>query len=350
MSEDILGIGIIGCGVIAPAHIESFRLHKGVRVVALCDTIPERAKELASRYGIDQVDTSLEDLLARKDVHAVSVCTGHADHVSHILPALAAGKHVLCEKPLATRTEDLDAIVEAAAKQSLVAAGIFQHRFDASYRFLHDCVREKRIGDLVHVSAQLNCFRSRDYYTGSPWRGRSKSEGGSFLINQAIHFLDLIIWIGGGVRSVAAVMANLGHEGIIETEDTASLSMELKSGALASFHGTSASHLNWATRFELVGREAVLTIEDGRLVGVHARDEQLGEALQRSADELEEAQRLAAVKSHYGPSHPRMIADFVESIQLKRPPQIPFSEARKAVDLVLAAYQSAACGKRVILE
>ncbi len=350
MNEDPLGIGIVGCGVIAPAHIESFQLHDGARVVAVCDTVPERAKALAERYGIEHADVSLADLLAREDVHAVSVCTGHADHASQVIAALEAGKHVLCEKPLATRTQDLDAMVEAAAKQSLVAEGVFQHRFDACYRFLCECVREKRIGDLVHIDAHLNCYRSQEYYTDSPWRGRSLSEGGSLLINQAIHFLDQILWIGQGVRSVAAITANLGHEGVIDTEDTASLSMELKSGALASFHGSSASHLSWSSRFQVVGKEAVLTVEDGHLVGIQARDPQLAAELQAAADELEEAQRLSAVKSHYGPSHPRMIADFVESIRLKRSPQVPFSEARKAVDLVLAAYRSAGSGKRVILE
>lgn len=350
MSEKPLGVGIIGCGVIAPAHIESFQCCDGVFVDALCDVDGARADKLAKQYGIPRIVTDLAELVDTEGIAAVSVCSGHAEHAGAIVRAAEAGKHILCEKPLATRKEDLDLLESLEGRHpALVLEGVFQHRFDAVYRFIREAVQLGRLGTLLHIDAGLSCHRPDDYYLDSNWRGAWDSEGGSLLINQAIHFLDLIGWIGGGVKTVSAITRNLAHHGVIETEDTASLSMELAGGALASFHGSSGSHRVWASRFSVVGTEAAMTVEDGRVVDIMARSDGLADDLRTAAKELEEAVRLSSVKSHYGPSHPRMIADFVDAIRMRRRPGIPFSEARKAVDLVLAAYRSDRGGRRVTL-
>ncbi len=351
MNTDPLSVGIIGCGVIAPPHIESFQACEGVEVLALCDPQVDKARKLADQYGIPHAVASVEQLVAMDGLHAVSVCSGHSAHAAAVIRAAEAGRHVLCEKPLATRGEDLDALEKLEQDHpSLVLEGVFQHRFDACYRFVREAVEHGHLGRLLFIDAHLSCHRPRDYYFDSDWRGRWETEGGSLLINQAIHFLDLVGWAGGGVKSVSAVTRNLAHEGLIETEDTAVLSMELGSGALGSFHGSSGSHRNWSSRMHFVGTEAEIIVEDGRVATVLARSEALAQELRTGADELEEAARLSSVKSHYGTSHPRMIADFVDSIRRGRRPAVPFAEARKAVDLVLAAYRSCREGRRVTLE
>ncbi|MCC5806798.1 MAG: Gfo/Idh/MocA family oxidoreductase [Opitutales bacterium] len=351
MNTDTISVGIIGCGVIAPPHIESFRSCEGVEVLAVCDPQVEKARKLADQYGIPRVAASLEELLAMDGLHAVSVCSGHAEHAAAVTRAAEADKHVLCEKPLATHGEDLDALEKLERDfPALVFEGVFQHRFDACYRFVREVVQHGHLGPLLLIDAHLSCHRSRDYYLDSDWRGRWETEGGSLLINQAIHFLDLVGWVGGGVKSVNAVTRNLAHENLIETEDTAVLSMELGSGALGSFHGSSGSHRKWSSRMHFVGTDAEIIVEDGRVASVLARSEALAGELRTGAEELEEATRLASVKSHYGPSHPRMIADFIDSIRRGRQATVPFAEARKAVDLVLAAYRSCREGRSVTLE
>lgn len=351
MNTEPLAVGIVGCGVIAPPHIESFQSCERVEVVALCDTHLEKARKLAGQYGIPHVVASVEELVAMEEIHAVSVCSDHAEHAAAVTRAAEAGKHVLCEKPLATRGVDLDALVKLERDNpSLVFEGVFQHRFDACYRFVREAVQFGHLGRLLLIDAHLSCHRSREYYLDSDWRGRWETEGGSLLINQAIHFLDLVSWIGGDVKSVNAVTRNLAHENLIETEDTAVLSMELGSGALGSFHGSSGSHRKWSSRMNFVGTEAEIVVEDGRVTTVLARSEERAAELRAGISELEETSRLASVKSHYGTSHPRMIADFVDSIRRGRHPGVPFSDARKAVDLVLAAYKSSREGRTVTLE
>ncbi len=350
-STEPLSVGIIGCGVIAPPHIESFQACERVEVLALCDPQTHKARKLADQYGIACVADSVDELLAMDGLHAVSVCSGHAEHAATAAQAAKAGKHVLCEKPLAVSTEELDALEKLEQDHpSLVFEGVFQHRFDACYRFVREAVQLGHVGRLLLIDAHLSCHRPREYYLDSDWRGAWATEGGSLLINQAIHFLDLTSWIGGGVRSVNALTRNLGHEDVIETEDTAVLSMALGSGALGSFHGSSGSQRPWTSRMHFVGTEAEIIVEDGRVASVLARSEALGKELRRGADELEEATRLASVRTHYGPSHPRMIADFVDSIRRGHRPAIPFAEARKAVDLVLAAYRSCREGRNITLE
>ncbi|MCC5842052.1 MAG: Gfo/Idh/MocA family oxidoreductase [Opitutales bacterium] len=349
--SDSIGVAIIGCGVIAPAHIESYGRLPGVTVRALCDLDIAKAKTLGHEYGITEALQDAESLWTRSDIQAVSVCTDHASHAPLVIAALQAGKHVLCEKPLAISPEQLDGM-EAAARAAphLVATGVLQHRFDAIFLWVRGVVRSGRLGELLFTQGSLLCQRPDAYYAESPWRGRLASEGGSLLINQAIHFLDLQQWIGGGVAEVMATMGNRGHPGLIETEDTASLSFRLRDGAMGSFAASSAAHAVWDFSLSFCGTKGTLTVRNGHLAEANFSDRQLTENLKQEAHALEEAERVEAAKLHYGPSHPRQIADFIDAIRSGRSPAIPLAEARKANDFVLAAYASARSGKQLTLE
>lgn len=346
--SDSIGVAIIGCGVIAPAHIQSYQRLPGVTVRTLCDLDLAKAKALGEAHGIAEAVQNAESLWSRSDIQAVSICTDHASHAPLVIAALRAGKHVLCEKPLAISKEQLDEM-EAAARAAphLVATGVLQHRFDAIFVWVRDVIRSGRLGQMLFTQGSLLCQRPDAYYAESPWRGQLALEGGSLLINQAIHFLDLQQWLGGGVADVMAAMVNRGHPGLIETEDTASLSFRLCDGALGSFAASSAAHAVWDFSLSFCGTKGTLSVRNGHLAEAKFADRQLAEELKREAHALEEAERVEAAKLHYGPSHPRQIADFIDAIRTGRSPAIPLSEARKANDFVLAAYASARSGRQV---
>lgn len=335
-----LRVGIVGCGVIAPTHVEGYRGLDGVTVAALCDLVPEKAHRLAERIGDPkpEIFDDYRKLLASGKVDALSVCTDHRSHEEISIAALEAGISVLCEKALSTERTSLDRMAAAAERAEAVAAGVFQHRFDPVYGRLREFLREEKLGRVVNANLSHQCYRSHAYYRGDEWRGTWLGEGGSLLINQTIHFLDLLQWMLGGAQEVRSVFANLGHEDVIETEDSAALALRFGNGALGAVSASSASHLTWQVRMEIVGTEGLLAFKDGKLQECCFNDDALADKAREFLDGGPEFAASPSGRDYYGSSHPAQIRDFVHAIREGRPPKVPFTEARKAVDLVLSAY------------
>ncbi|NBD38216.1 MAG: Gfo/Idh/MocA family oxidoreductase [Verrucomicrobia bacterium] len=339
-AEATLRVGIIGCGVIAPTHVESYRGLDGVTVAALCDLVPEKARRLAERCDEPKPEI-FEDyrcLLRSGKVDAISVCTDHASHEEISLAALGAGISILCEKALSTDRASLDRMGAAAAGSTAVAAGVFQHRFDPVYQRLRDFLKAGRLGRIVNANLSHQSHRSHAYYRGDEWRGTWWGEGGSLLLNQTIHFIDLLQWMLDGAEEVRGLHANLGHEGVIETEDTAALALRFGNGALGAVSASSASHLTWHVRLEIVGTEGLLAFEDGELRECRFNDDALAEKARGLFAGEPEAASSPSGRAYYGSSHPAQIRDFVRAVRAGTPPRVSFAEARKAVDIVLSAY------------
>ena len=258
--------GIIGCGVIAPTHIQSYQRLPDVEVTAVCDLVPEKAKDLAEIFSIEKIYPTCQELLADPGIDAVSICTDHESHTAIAIDALKAGKHVICEKSLASNKENLAKMVEEAARHpELVASGVFQHRFDPSYLYLKELLEENTFGTLLTADLSVMCLRTEAYYKADSWRGTWAKEGGALLINQAIHFIDMISWVMGGVESISGAWKNLDHKGIIECEDTATASIIYRNGALGSLTASSASPLNWEPVMSFNGTKGSLTLINGKL-------------------------------------------------------------------------------------
>mgnify|MGYP000641175345 CR=1 FL=1 len=351
MASSELHVGIIGCGVVAPSHAEGYQRIPGVRITWACDLVESKARALADRFGIPHVTTDYRNVLKDPDLHAVSVCTDHASHADITVAALDAGKHVLCEKALAATSAGLDRIIAAERRHpELICSGVFQHRFDRVYQYVKRLIEERAFGDLLTASCKVLCLRTREYYQADRWRGTWEQEGGSVMINQAIHFVDVLQWVVGGVEAVAAAYANLTHGDVIETEDTAVATVRFRNGALGSILATSSSHLRWDPTFFFYGSRGTLELRNGRPLRVEfaepGRAQQVVHDLEACADRSSPT-RMG--KDYYGPSHPTQIADFVGAIRERRPAFIPAHEARKAVDLVLAMYASHREGRWIAL-
>ncbi|MHC4885497.1 MAG: Gfo/Idh/MocA family protein [Planctomycetota bacterium] len=340
MSADV-NVAIIGCGVIGPTHAEAFSRLEGVNRVVACDLEEAKAKKLAEEYGFARISTDVSEVFAAADVDAVSICTDHASHSALSIAALKAGKHVLCEKSLAASKEGLDAMLAAHEScPELVFSGIFQHRFEAINRILKRLVEEKAFGTLLTAGVQHRCLRTDAYYRADAWRGTWEQEGGSVLVNQAIHYVDLLGWIMGGVESLSGSHANFTHTDTIETEDTAVASLRFRNGALGTLEATCSSHLGWENKLFIHGSTGSIEINGMTPTKVEFEDAEQAERIRAELASCNEDAAAAEGKDYYGGGHPGQIADFVAAIREKRPPFVPAAEARHAVDIALAIYRS----------
>ncbi len=339
--------GIIGCGVIAPTHIEGYRKLPNAEVIHLCDLVPEKMEQLGEHYGIARRSQDYRKLLADPEVQLVSICTDHASHAQIAVDALNAGKHVVCEKSLGRTPEDCERMVAAAkAHPELVAAGIFQHRYEETNRALRELVASGDLGKLIMMNLAFSCKRTNAYYEKDAWRGTIAGEGGGLLINQAIHHLDELRFYFGDVEAVMACSANLTHQGVIEVEDTASFVVEFASGLFGTVSATNSSTVGWRTLLTIVGSKANLEFTNEVPTDIQAETPELTEAIkERLCGQREKIQ--TAGKSYYGSGHTAELNDVVNAIEEKRQPEIPFAEAANSSEFVLAVYESARTGKRV---
>jgi UDP-N-acetyl-2-amino-2-deoxyglucuronate dehydrogenase len=335
--------GVIGCGVVSLSHIDSYLQIEGSELVAICDLRKDRIEAARERHPdlTAKAYTSVDALLAESDVEAVSICTDHASHEEIFRKCLEAGKHVICEKALTTNRASLERMVRMGRESNLVTTGIFQHRFDSVYRACREIIEEELLGTLLTVSIQHQAFRANEYYTQDAWRGTWSGEGGSLLINQSIHFLDILQWLTGGVRSVSAHLDNLAHGNVIETEDTAAISMELGNGALATFAASTGSHRTWDSYMQLIGTDGDLHLENQTVTRCTHRDSAMAEKIQKRLGGIDDETGVARAKEYYGPSHPAQIEDFLNAVRSGGKPFVSLEDAAETVALVLAIYESA---------
>jgi len=343
-------VGIIGCGVIAPTHASAYRELPGVQLTWACDLVAERARKLAADFAIPQTACNFRRLLRAPDVDLVSVCTDHASHARIAVAALQAGRHVLCEKVLAHRSSGVDAIVNAAAaRPDRVCGGVFQHRFEPLNRRVRALIAEGALGVMLTASARLRCLRTNAYYAGDAWRGTWAREGGSVLINQAIHYIDALRWIMGGVSEVCGVHANRTHAGAIETEDTAAASVVFCSGAVGTIEATCSSHNGWESALFFQGDQGAIEIFNDRPARVDFKDAARGEQIRADLDAATRDTIEGPGKAYYGAGHPAQIADVVDAVRTGRPPFVTAASAAETADLVLGIYRSMRTGRRVTL-
>ncbi|HEY4151079.1 MAG TPA: Gfo/Idh/MocA family oxidoreductase [Chitinophagaceae bacterium] len=227
---------VIGCGRIAQRHAE--HIQQAGTLVAVCDVEKEKADKLAATYNAAAY-YSVADML-RQPTDVVCVCTPNGLHASHTIAALEAGCHVLCEKPMALRTEDCRAMIRAAENAGKKLFIVKQNRFNPPVAAVKKLLDEGRLG--VVYSIQVNCFWNRplSYYKDA-WRGTPELDGGP-LFTQFSHFIDLIYWLFGEVADATALKANFGHGAVIGFEDTGVVLLRLASGAIGTINYTLNSY------------------------------------------------------------------------------------------------------------
>ncbi|WP_456460933.1 Gfo/Idh/MocA family protein [Reichenbachiella sp.] len=230
--------GIVGCGRIAQRHAK--HIADNGDLIAVCDIDFNKAKQLAEEYGC-KAYASLEEMLASESqIDLMSICSPNGLHAAHSISCLNADHHVLCEKPLAINSYDCGEMIKCAEKKNKRLFVIKQNRFNPPVEAVKKAIDEGRLGTIQSV--QLSCFwnRNEDYYANS-WKGSIDLDGGT-LYTQFSHFIDLLYWIVGDVKSAKGFSRNFAHKGIIEFEDAGVIALEFHSGAIGTINYTVNSH------------------------------------------------------------------------------------------------------------
>jgi UDP-N-acetyl-2-amino-2-deoxyglucuronate dehydrogenase len=231
--------GLIGCGRIAQRHAE--HIHKHGTLTAVCDIVDEKAEHLANLYGCQKfsdVDVFLKELQGKADV--VAICTPNGLHAQHSIKSLQAGFHVLCEKPMAISVADCGEMIKVAERHNRRLFAIKQNRFNPPVAAVKEAIDKGIFGKIYSV--QLSCFwnRNEDYYKNS-WKGTQEYDGGT-LYTQFSHFIDLLYWLVGDVKTASGMCGNFAHDGIIEFEDTGVAALQFYNGAIGTVNYTVNSY------------------------------------------------------------------------------------------------------------
>lgn len=340
-----LRFGIIGAGGIARSHANALGgLQDRAELVAACDTLPAAAEKFGKDLGIPTYSgpDAVERMLEHRDLDAVSIATPSGLHAAQAIMALEAGKHVLTEKPMAITTEQLDAMVAAQRRCGQALGCVFQHRFDVGTRILKEAIASGRMGRILHANAYLKWYRSQEYYDAGGWRGTWAMDGGGALMNQSVHYIDLLQWLTGGVAAVKAYTGTLNHR--IETEDEAVAAVRLRAGGLGTIEGMTCAIANGYDRVEIYGSEGMGIYQAGDLTHYYTRAEapaptpEQPRPPQNLAEQAKE--RFRAEHPGWKTGHPAVFAGFIDALLAGQEPPVPGPEGRKAVEIILGIYRS----------
>lgn len=344
-----VGFAIIGTGMIADIHAEAIRLLPRARLVAAYSHRADKCAEFAKRHQCKAAPT-IEDLVNDPDVHAVSIATPTGAHAEAAIPFLKAGKAVLCEKPLETNLAAVDKILAAANQGGGLLAGIFQMRLGRGAGLLKAAIDSGRFGRLALCSAYIKWWRDPSYYTSSTWKGTWKLDGGGALMNQGIHAVDLLQWLVGLPTEVSAFVGTLVHKGI-EAEDTGAACLRFENGSLGVIEAATSCHPGSDLRIEISGEHGSATLVNDQIIRWDFANPLPGD---------EDALRIPDSPSIVGGSsdakkvsiegHRRLVEDLAAALEEGRPPLIPGKEARHAVALITAIYESARTGRATAVD
>lgn len=235
MRENILNFVLIGCGTIGARH--AALINRLGNLKAVCDIKPDRVRKFGEQFKA-KTYTSISDLFFReKEVEIAVICTPNGLHAEQTIMAISAGAHVLCEKPMATKSTDCYRMTDEAERMGKKLFIVKQNRFNPPVYATKKAIEEGRLGKIISV--HLGCYwnRNKEYYTSSDWRGTKSLDGGA-LFTQFAHFIDLLFWLIGDITEAHAFVGNLNHKKVSRVDDTGVVALKFRSGALGSIHFT----------------------------------------------------------------------------------------------------------------
>lgn len=331
MSESIIRAGIIGCGGISQVHRQALSEIPGVQIVAVTDIVAERAQRAAQETGA-RVEASAQELIACPDVDVVHLCVPHSLHAPFALMALAAGKHVLTEKPMATSLQDARAMIAASERPGAPLLGVcFQNRYNASVAEAKRLIGAGELGTFLGARASVWWHRTEAYYRDSGWRGTWAMEGGGVLINQAIHTLDLMSYLAGPIARVSGRVSTDVLGGVIEVEDNAHAVLCYESGARGVIHCTTSYVTDAPIELELAFERGALKLVGDALYQLEGEQWRLV---------LKGQPPMLKGKAYWGASHQALIEDFYRAAREGTHFWLDGRQGYPALNLVLSIFES----------
>ena len=344
MTNTPIGYAIVGAGMIADVHAQAIAATPDARLCAVYARGAEGRRAVATKHGCREAAT-LDDIVRDPEVRAVCITTPSGAHAEAAVPLLEAGKAVLVEKPIEVSLAATDRILAAAERGGGMLAGVFQMRLGRGARILKTAVEAGRFGRMTLCSAYIKWWRAQSYYDTSTWKGTWALDGGGALINQGIHAVDLLQWLVGLPEEVSAFFGTLAHTGM-EAEDTVAAALRFPHGALGVIEAATSSYPGSDLRIEIIGDRGSAALVNDRIVRWEFAEPQPGDAEALRDDgnaEIKVGSSDAKAMSNEG--HRQLIGDLTRALIEGRPPLVPGAEARRALALVLAIYESARNGR-----
>jgi len=336
-------IGLIGGGNISETHARAAREIAGLEIVAMYGTNREKVARMSAQYGARPY-CDFEKFLAHRPMDFVAIGSPSGLHAEQGIAAVRHGLHVLTEKPLDTSTAQADALVAAAEAAGVKLGVFFQDRFKTDLIRVKQWVDAGVLGKLILADARVKWFRPTNYYGDSRWRGTLRLDGGGALMNQAVHTVDLLLWLCGEVSAVQAIKKTALHK--IEAEDTLVALLEFKNGAIGALQATTSVFPGYPRTVELTGSEGTVIIEHDRLLAADLR--KVPEDFRSTGNDQNASASSATVSDVRG--HRAALEDFVRAIETNGTPRCSGGEGRRSVALVEAIYKACSSGKRVELQ
>jgi len=335
-----LRLALVGCGRIAQNHIAALKQHADrAEWVAVCDNQPELLAKAVEATGAKGF-ASLDALLAGSDADLVVLATPSGLHPRQAIKVAQAGRHVLSEKPMATKWDEGVAMVRACRDAGVKLFVVKQNRLNATLQLVKRAVDQGRFGKLAMVAVNVFWTRPQAYYDAAPWRGRWDMDGGAFM-NQASHYVDMVDWLVGPVDNVHAYTATLSRN--IEAEDTGVMSLRLRSGALASINVTMLTHnKNFEGSITLLGERGTV-----RVGGVAVNKIEHWEFDTPHDDDAKVADASYGITSVYGPGHPLYYDNVINTLRGEAHAEVDGYEGLRSLEVLIAGYRSARDGVRV---
>jgi len=333
---------LVGCGRIAKNHFSALDRHADrAELVGVCDVDPAALSAAAAQTGAAAY-ANLTSLLADTNADVIILTTPSGLHAEQTVEIAATGRHVMTEKPMATRWHDGLRMVKACDEASVRLFVVKQNRRNNTLQLLKRAVTQGRFGRIYMVNINVFWTRPQEYYDSALWRGTWEFDGGAFM-NQASHYVDLLDWIVGPIESIQAYTATLARN--IEVEDTGVISVKWRSGALGSMNVTMLTYpKNLEGSITILGENGTV-----RIGGVAVNQIQHWEFAQAHADDEKVQTASYATTSVYGFGHPLYYDNVIEVLRGEALPETDGREGLKSLEVLIAMYLSARDGKRVAL-
>ena len=339
---------LIGCGRISANHIAAALKNK-LDIVAVCDIKEDKMYELLCTFDLQESNIncykSYQEMIEKEALDLVAIATESGLHAEIALYCIQNGVHCIIEKPIALSMKDAQAICDAAKQHDVVVCTNHQNRFNKSIQKIREALEQGRFGKLFHGTAHVRWNRGENYYKQAPWRGTWAQDGGC-LMNQCIHNIDLLRWMmGDEITEVFAYSDNLAHD-YIEAEDLGVAVVKFKNGSYGIIEGTTNVYpRNLEETLYLFGERGTVKA-GGKSVNIIEE--------WQFADETDDVEKIKKENSEqpenvYGFGHNPLYEDVISAIKNHRQPLVSAEEGKRALELVLAIYQSAVEGRPVKL-
>ncbi len=335
MSKAKIKFGIVGQGHIGKRHAEMISKNPNAELVAVCDVKP---KEELGELESTPFYSNMADLLQKHpEIEVVNICSPNGLHAPQSIEALNAGKHVVCEKPMALSKADCEKVIYTALQNNKQVFVVMQNRYSPPSAWLKEVVEKKIIGDVFVV--EINCFWNRDerYYTKPNWKGTKKLDGGT-LFTQFSHFIDIMYWVFGDINNIRGRFENFNHKNLIEFEDSGIVSFEFaRSGFGVLNYSTAVWDKNMESSLTVVGSKGTIKIGGQYMDQVeycHIKDYEMPNLAHTNP-----ANDYGTYKGSAN-NHPQVIQNVIDTLDGNNHPSTNALEGLKVVEIIERIYKS----------